>query len=316
MMRPRVGGVIVTYNPDWKTINNIELLLPQVDHLVVVDNSTQSAVVNRLEVAFKEKLTVLRNGKNSGIAAALNKGCLKLLQQGYQWAVTMDQDSQPAPNLISSLVDGLLAFEARSSVALVGCHPLHPEHTDLEYRWLQQSARFPAFFKRTGLGPDVKVSPVDVVITSGCLTSLEVWFKLGQFRTEFFIDYVDTEFCLRAKRNGYHVLACYNALMFHTMGLRTRGKLFGRMFLPLNHSPVRRYYIARNSIVMIREYGLLFPHWLLFDVCASLYNAFRILMFESHRRRKIAMCIRGFRDGLLGRMGALQDWERSAEVNR
>jgi rhamnosyltransferase len=38
---------------------------------------------------------------------------------------------------------------------------------------------------------------------------------VGGMNDSLFIDYVDIEWCLRAKNLGYEILGCYRALMNH-----------------------------------------------------------------------------------------------------
>src|SRR6202044_2225279 len=96
---------------------------------------------------------------------------------------------------------------------------------------------------------------VKSVITSGSLIPLAVHAAVGAFRDEFFIDYVDSEYCFRARAQGYRVIRTTQPLMSHTIGAPTRHSLLGLSKWTTNHSPDRRYYIARNDTVMLREYG-------------------------------------------------------------
>ncbi len=144
---------------------------------------------------------------------------------------------------------------------------------------------------------------VTIVITSGALTNLQVWEKLGGFRDDFFIDYVDTEYCLRAKRAGYKILVSAGAKLYHRLGDKREVKRLGLTLKPTFHSPLRLYYVARNRVPMVREYALEFPHWFLFDVVAGAYNTLRILLTEDKRLQKLGATVQGTWDGLLGRMG-------------
>ncbi len=144
---------------------------------------------------------------------------------------------------------------------------------------------------------------VTFVITSGALMDLDVYRSIGPFRDEFFIDYVDHEYCLRAKRNGYAIVVVRDALLYHSLGDKQERSIGRFRFRPTFHSADRLYYIHRNAVRMRLEYGLAFPHWLLFDVTSSTYNLLRVLTFEDHRGKKLAAIIDGVVDGVRGRMG-------------
>jgi rhamnosyltransferase len=145
---------------------------------------------------------------------------------------------------------------------------------------------------------------VDLVITSGSLLPLAAYFAIGPFREEFFIDYVDEDYCLRAKAKGYRVIRSRKHLMSHAIGSPTLHANFGVRKWTTNHSPDRRYYIARNNTVLLREYGN-FPAgmWALKSLSRRLRQCKRIALYESMKTRKIAAVLQGWWDGIRGNMG-------------
>ena len=77
---------------------------------------------------------------------------------------------------------------------------------------------------------------VESVISSGSLLALAVYEQIGPFRDEFFIDHVDTEYCLRARRQGFRILQTRRPSMSHTVGAPTRHKGLGKVRWTTNHS--------------------------------------------------------------------------------
>jgi rhamnosyltransferase len=145
---------------------------------------------------------------------------------------------------------------------------------------------------------------VESVITSGCLLSLRAYGVIGPFREDFFIDYVDTEFCFRARSAGFRVIETLAPLMSHTVGAATSHTVFGSKTWTTNHSAERRYYIARNNTVMLREYaGFGRGHWLWKSLSRTFRLTKRIAFFETDKLAKIAAAWQGWRDAVRGRMG-------------
>lgn len=64
-----------------------------------------------------------------------------------------------------------------------------------------------------------------------------------------FIDYVDTEWCLRAIAKGYKVYAATSAKMSHAIGDKAIKVL--AWHVPV-HSAFRRYYRLRNGLLLAR----------------------------------------------------------------
>jgi hypothetical protein len=104
--RRSVCAIVVTFHPGPDLATNLGLLSSQVDHIVVVDNGSNSvetlSVLNLLEEQLR--CTFLQNGKNLGIAAALNRGCEQAVKKGFAWIVTFDQDSTVNENFIEALL--------------------------------------------------------------------------------------------------------------------------------------------------------------------------------------------------------------------
>jgi rhamnosyltransferase len=130
---------------------------------------------------------------------------------------------------------------------------------------------------------------------------LAVWQTVGPFRDDFFIDFVDNEYCLRLRREGYRVLRANRAILEHAVGDITR---YGPI-IATNHSPLRRYYKTRNRFVVFREYLSTFPGHCLFDLVRLTKEIGSIILFEDEKWAKLRMMWRGWRDCQSGKMGKL-----------
>ena len=301
-----IAALIVTYNPDSKFIACVTAISNQVSHVVIIDNGSSPNSKIILEKAKEfNNVNIIFNEENVGLATALNQGVDILRDLNYHWAITLDQDSTATPEMAYELLSTLNRCSEIKKVAFVGPYIKDEGSLSSEPKWLSQNRYFPFLFKRVECqGRDL--DNVTMVITSGALTNLDMFQTLGPFKDSFFIDYIDTEYCLRAKTNGYKIMVSCKALMYHNLGSKKEIKTLFLSFKPTFHKPFRRYYIARNQVAMLKDYSFLYPHWLVFDIVASLYNLFRILLFEDQRKQKISMVFRGYLDGIRGKFGKLE----------
>ena len=304
-----VCAVIVTYRPDEAFGARLADVSRQVAHTVIVDNGSPRETAQRLAALTSERVQLIANEKNRGVAAALNQGLSEALARGFVWAVTFDQDSRPAEGMVAALLKrGLgdsshVAAPVATPVAVVGPAIVDENIPDVSYRFLRAHPSLPLLPQRVGSGEgEAGLENVTFVITSGALVNLAVFKLLGGYREELFIDYVDTDYCLRAKRAGYRVAVNGDATLFHHRGARRSVKRWGRTFRPTFYSPTRYYYLARNGVLTARAHALRFPHWFLFDLAATLNNLVR-LGLEDNRRAKARAVLDGLRDGLRGRTG-------------
>jgi len=216
--------------------------------LVVVDNTPPC--LRRQSIALPAtatmnatgRIALVENADNRGIATALNQGLQRARDWGCTWLLTLDQDSLPREDMVETLLS--VANECGDEVAVIGGNYFDARNAQTKVgtqgpgTWLEQKT----------------------VITSGSLVRVRATAVLGGFRDDYFIDQVDHEFCLRTRAYGGRVVVTRQVVMTHSVGEEggARLPLLGR--LP-RHSALRRYYIVRNSLWIIREYAIREPAW-------------------------------------------------------
>ena len=285
--RDRVCAVVVSYQPDAGLLDNIESVRSQVGAVYLVDNAsggTAADVVRR--AAARGGVTLEANHTNRGVATALNQGMHWAREQGFRWVLTLDQDSTCAGDMVNAL---LSAFETSSDgrpIAMVGAR--HDGIQTLD----------PA------VPSDGAVDEVPAVITSGSLIPMAVYDDLGPFQDELFIDWVDVEYCLRARAHGYRVLRTRRSLMEHAIGAESFHRLAWRRLSTTNHSALRRYYRHRNVVHLLREYARSQPGWAASAVSDVLKGLALLALFEQDRAEKLGAALRGLLHGARGVGGA------------
>jgi rhamnosyltransferase len=281
-----VCAVIVTYHPDSKMRENIPNVFAQVQGLVVVDNGSNADEIEPLRAASRTVgFQLIENKENLGLAEALNQGVRRAKSDGYRWVILFDQDSK--------LTDGFV----RQMFATWESHPdrervvsIHPKYVDPE-TGVERAVR-----RADDGGPVVS-------ITSGALMPTWIFYKIGWFATEYFIDEVDTEYCYRIRAAGYLIADSRQAVLLHHVGHPTKFTLLGLSFRPAHESAMRRYYMSRNRIFVYRKYFRRFPLWVLQSMNESLRDTVKCFLGEQDRARKFRNFLLGTWDGLSGRMG-------------
>ena len=305
-MKDSVGGVIVTYNPSQDFLHRLAIVCKQVDSCVVIDNFSRNWFRNSLgDLKTTRNLQVIRNTSNEGIATALNQGIEVLFRQGFRWVVTFDQDSHPDSGMVHTLVASISSPTDKQKVFAVVPDVIEESFPQHATKFLKSHPHFPFLFERVPCSAGTR-DDCTLAITSGMMINLRTHERIGPFREEFFIDYVDTEYCLRAKSMGFVLRVCGDAKLYHNLGRKREFALGPVKVRPTFHDPVRRYYISRNRIFMLNNFGCRFPHWLAYDLCASSYSLFRVLLFEDKKLSKLFHSVLGSIHGIRGRTGPLR----------
>jgi len=271
--RDLLGSVTVWYNPELTFIKNIHSYSEYSGLLVVVDNSSSSNQQLFDKIKSDHKIYVW-NGENMGIARALNQGLAILMEKGYKFALTLDQDSSFEKNEIEKL---LVAAENMDWDNTGILSPIH----------LQQKS-VPAYNLN-------EYTPITCVMTSGNILNLEIAKKIDFFNEQLFIDHVDNEFCLRLHKNGYQVLLA-NSFLIHELGKYTDIYFFGkRVGGFISHSPERLYYFVRNSFYIINKYFFLDTKYTRMEITSLLKRFFK-LFFETDTTKRLKLYFKGMHD--------------------
>lgn len=296
---PHLYAVVVTYGADEEVLENLKTLVAECARVLVVDNGSPAAIMAAM--AALPGVTVLPQRENIGLAAALNAGLEYAANLGCEWVVTFDQDSRPEPGMVAAMV----ATQRRHPRAAVIGPRIHEEESDpARYRWVTRHEAVPFLFRRVPCtGADLPA--VTMMVTSGSMVEVAAWRELGGFDGALFIDYIDTDFCLRAIRAGRTVAVAGQAVLRHRLGARQTRRVLGRDFRPTHHAAFRHFYMARNRVRMWRRHAWAVPHWAAFDLSFALYNYTRVLLFEEQRWEKVKAIARGTWHGILGRTGPM-----------
>jgi rhamnosyltransferase len=286
-----VCAVFVTYHPDAAFPVALNKVSRQVGSVIIVDNGSTEGELRMLSgLVTGATIELIVNAENLGVARALNIGVQRAAALGYAQVLLMDQDSQAAPDMVASLLGIYASFPDRDRLAVIGAN------------FFDTSGRFPEVVN-PGLF-DGQWEEVESVITSGSLLPLSAHSVVGPFRDEFFIDYVDTDYCLRARAKGYRVIKSKKQLMSHALGSPTLHEWLWLKKWTNNHSADRQYYIARNDTVMLRESGKYRAgRWALKSFSRRLKRCKRIALYEQMKASKIVAVIQGWWDGVRGNMG-------------
>jgi rhamnosyltransferase len=142
------------------------------------------------------------------------------------------------------------------------------------------------------------------LISSGTLISVDVLKTLGGMRSDYFIDHVDTEWSFRAKQLGYRIVGLPSAVMEHSLGDEVKSIWFFGKRQVSYHSPLRDYYMFRNTLLMLRDVSMSIA-WRLHFVWRLVQFAVYFLIFSPLRLERLSKMSLGLYHGLKNVRGKL-----------
>jgi len=300
-MTPSIASVTIAYNAVSVLERQISALLGQtrpLEELIVVDNASTDGTVAWLSEHYPQVI-VLRMLENTGTGGALAAGIEYALQRGHTWIWTFDGDSIPNEDALQTL---LHAWEglgtANSDIGILATVPFHPE----------TGTQYPPLLWRDGfVKPSAEIlrQPLwfaDLVISSGCMVRRGVVERVGLPRADFFIDFVDFEYCLRIRSCGYKIAVVTNAKLAHEIGKAKKMWLHGSDRFWPDQVPLREYYMSRN---LIYTAWWLYPSPAVkrFVVRHLARHAGGVLLYSSRKLACLARMAQGICDGSRGKLG-------------
>lgn len=275
-MLKKIAGVVVLYQPENNVVDNIKTYGYRLNKLYLVDNTEapSHSVLKSVQKEF-ESVEYIHLPQNQGIAKALNSAALKAAEEGFDWLLTMDQDSKASDNMIDRLLETLQEYQ-------------NDEIGILAPKYLQQTDMSSA--------PSSGLEEVDIVITSGNLLNLNAFLKVGPFREDFFIDYVDHEYCLRLRLAGYKIIVNNGVVLYHELGNSQSHQLLGNQVISSHHNSLRRYYITRNRLAVLKEFRYDFPKYYEQQRLLNIKEIIKLLLFEKDKLSKLRSAFWGYLD--------------------
>lgn len=300
-----ICAVIVLFRPD---IKKLELLLSkilsQVTSVVIVDNGSDSNLLSTvLDKQGNSSIVLLPQHVNCGVAAGHNRGIEWAQAQDHTHVLLLDQDSIPADNMVSELLSALAELTANGhKVSAVGPRCVDPiTHYSTPF---VEFGRLKYQLKKCMTGVQSLLS-TRILISSGALIPMESIKTVGIMDEDLFIDLVDIEWFLRAEAKGLQAFGVCDAVMQHSLGDRTIRVWLGRWQHIPYHSPVRHYYLFRNSAYLYSK-SYLPIRWKVINTIQLAYIFLFFSLATSPRLKHMQMMLKGLRDGFRGKMGPIE----------
>jgi len=258
-----VAAVMVFYKPDASAYENLKKISIQMDLVILIWNSLYEE--NYLNL---DNVIHIKNEENLGLGKALNQGVSLALSKGYSLFCTFDQDTIIFENFREKMIFTLKKLSQKHKIGLIS-----PAYSN------QSSHK-----KNPNLNEKFKL--LSTAVQSGSLYTKECIQTCGKFREDFFIESIDTEYCLRLKSYGFTIGQCTTPIMYHGAGEKGIKFFFGREVTITNHSAERLFLQYRNYAYTLKCYWLKNPKWAINSSFSMLKKYLLICIFEKNKTKK------------------------------
>ena len=273
-METKIGVVIVLFHP--KEFNFNELLYQSDIFVILVDNTPDSDLN-----LTSENVHYIPLKQNKGIASAQNVGICKAEELGCSHVMFYDQDSVIEKDFVSQMLGEYIRLKSiYSNIAILGPTIINKDNGK-EYKSTNQKVVY-----------DCKL--VSALISSGTIVEMKLFNVIGILEDKLFIDYVDFEWCWRARSKGYVCTSTTRVYLWHKVGTEDRCFLG---FPIIVSAPIRYYYQYRNYCWLIRRTYVPFK-WKVVGLVRKLSEIILLPIMSKNGISILSNIIRGIKDGL------------------
>lgn len=277
-----IVGLVALYMPKTDEVNNISKYIDKLDYCYLLDDSATNnqKVIEQLIKRWPKKVEYHLNHKNIGLCRSVNNGFKMAIDRGADWVLVMNPDGTFANDSISIYKKYIETHET-SEIGII-C----PQYNvDRHPRKSKDGFKLVKF-------PDM----------TGCLYNVNILKKIGYFDINTYFYGLDTEFCLRIRKEGYKILQCSEAVLNHNPGKTYVVKLFGKTIFKCGiDNPQRYYYQFRSAYYICKKYHSLY--------CFTfhVYKFLKVLFFFKNKVEYFKMIFLGIKDAKKKFYGNIKD---------
>lgn len=236
--------------------------------VIIIDNGSERDETQELVRQFGDRVVIIRNASNVGVAAGFNQG---VRAATGKYVVLLNNDTEVTHGWLLPLVD---LMDCQPDVA--ACQP--KIRSMLSREMFDYSGACGGFLDRYGY-PFLRGrimdtcerdtgqydQPMEIHWSSGACMMIRknVWQDIGGADEAFFAYMEEVDACWRMRRRGYRVMVVPQSVIFHKGAVTWRRKL-----------PLKRYYEHRNNLLMLLKNLEGDQLWtvLLIRICLELFS--------------------------------------------
>ncbi len=246
-MLPKVAIVILNWNGKNDTLECLESVF-KIDYpnfeVIVVDNGSTDDSVAAIRQAYPQA-TLIETGKNLGYAGGNNVGIRYALEKGAEFVFLLNNDTILAPDVLTQLAK---AAQAHPEAAAFGPVIYQVEQPDIiwtagEFLGKEFTCSHYLQGESSAILDNKDCYETDWVTGAALFTRGSTFSKIGLLDERYFLVYEESDWCFRARAQGYRCLIVPPAKVWHKVAASFGGEI----------SPLRIYFSTRNRLLFAEK---------------------------------------------------------------
>jgi len=261
-MAEKVGLVTITFNGEGVIDGFLDAVANQ-DYpnftLYVIDNNSADQTLNKINDAKNRfELSLIENNFNNGVAGGNNQGIKKALEEGCDYIVLINNDTE----FESSLITKLMEKAKSTSYNIIVPKMMYYDEPDVLWfagGFFNKRMGYMNYHVGMGEKDENQYHEREITYAPTCcvLIHKSVFETVGLMDEKYFVYFDDTDFWFRVLKNGkYKMLYISDVQFYHKVGSLTKSKIGHRKkfkfsdFVMRFNTRNRVYYLKKQKSVL------------------------------------------------------------------
>ena len=277
----RIAAVTTVYYPDEDfLLKNYLQVNKYLYKYIIVNNSPDYQF---LKIKDDDNIIIITS-ENSGVSGGANTGIKYANSLSCNYVIFFDQDSLCDVDMLSQMISSLKLFDNN---CIIAPNVLNYSNIGVHDKYFSKGTRI-----------NQRYIEIPTTQLSGMMVPLYLFDNIGLFDENYFLNFVDTEWCWRAIANNYKIIIDTDAKLYHAFGEGKKKLIFYNFYI---NAPFRMYYASRDSLFLITE-----AHIKLFvkaKVLIKLLVTFIEIFVQDYKMKRYYYLFKGILDFICGVRG-------------
>lgn len=241
--------IIVNYNCSEDTIETLKSVLSfdgALFDIFLVDNDSKEQDRKNLEDYLKNKnIIFIRSGKNLGFASGNNLAIKEAVALNYRYIFLLNPDTLITDKNFFGTIEAQIDAEKADIIGPLVKH--YPEKNKIYFAGGFVN-KYTGVIATRGKGQNDTGKYTDNIgcdFITGCamIVKKEVFEKIGCLPDDYFLYFEETDFCAKAKQNGFKIIFSPKTFIYHKVSVSI--KYLSNTYL---------YYMTRNYRIFAKKF--------------------------------------------------------------
>ena len=316
MTKPKIAIILLNYNGEIDTLECLESI-KKINYLnfqtIIVDNASND---NLCEIILKNypEIHLIANSDNFGFAEGNNIGIRYALKNNFDFIFLLNNDTIVDSEILNAFISASIE---KPKAGILGAKIYQYQNKEIIDHfggfWDKEKAEFKSLANgEKDLKKYSKITEVDYVCGCSFFVKAQAFKEIGLLEKDFFLIWEESDFCTRAKRNGFKIYAVPKALLWHKISASFLGKPHMHyywwrnrlLWIKRNQSNKERLDLYKN--ILFKEIFKVFRHYLLKSIQIKIESFFlrkKISQDKINKHKRYKAGVRGILDFFFSRFG-------------